>query len=94
MKAVRSVQTTGIDRLGPDIAGDAIARSSSKPSDLRFAAMSFRVTYATMSADDADLHDGYDRGIEAARARLGESHPLMIEARHIRVTASTRSDPR
>ena len=41
--------------------------------------MSFRVTYATMSADDADLHDGYDRGIQAARARLGESHPLMID---------------
>ncbi len=41
--------------------------------------MSFRVTYATMSADDADLHDGYDRGIEAARARLGESHPLMVD---------------
>ena len=36
----------------------------SRPGDLRFAAMSFRVTYATMSADDADLHDGYDRGIE------------------------------
>ncbi len=41
--------------------------------------MSFRVTYATMSADDADLHDGYDHGIEAARSRLGESHPLMID---------------
>ena len=34
--------------------------------------MTFRVTYATMSADDADLHAGYDHGIEAARARLGE----------------------
>ena len=32
-----------------------------------------------MSADDADLHDGYDRGIEAAGSRLGESHPLMID---------------
>ena len=55
------------------MAVDGIARGGPDTHDLRFAAMSFRVTYATMSADDADLHDGYDRGIEAARSRLGRA---------------------
>lgn len=38
----------------------------------------FRVTYATMSSDDDALHNGFDRGIEQAKERLGETHPFYI----------------
>ena len=39
----------------------------------------FRVTYATMSADDDALHEAYDRGIEEARTRLGAEHPFYVD---------------
>lgn len=38
----------------------------------------FRVTYATMSADDEGLHEAYDRGIEEARSWLGGRHPFPV----------------
>ena len=38
----------------------------------------FRVTYATMSADNEDLHKGYDEGIEEAKAELGRFHPAIV----------------
>jgi 1-pyrroline-5-carboxylate dehydrogenase len=38
----------------------------------------FRVTYATMTADNEDLHRGYDEGIEKARAWLGGRHPFYV----------------
>ena len=38
----------------------------------------FRVTYATMSADNEELHAGYDEGIEAAKAELGRFHPAVV----------------
>ena len=38
----------------------------------------FRVTYATMAADDEALHEGYDRGIAEARTRLGVVHPFYV----------------
>lgn len=41
----------------------------------------FRVTYATMSADDEELHAAYDAGIEQAAARLGRDHELVIDGR-------------
>ena len=43
--------------------------------------MTFRVTYATMSADDDALHEEYDRGIETARSWLGEDHGMHRERR-------------
>ncbi len=39
----------------------------------------FRVTYATMAADDDSLHEAYDEGIEAARRRLGAEHPFYVD---------------
>jgi len=39
----------------------------------------FRITYATMAADDDALHEAYDRGIEEARARLGNDHPFYVD---------------
>ena len=42
----------------------------------------FRVTYATLSADNDDLHDAYDRGIEIARSWLGESHNSLVNGEH------------
>jgi 1-pyrroline-5-carboxylate dehydrogenase len=43
--------------------------------------MSFRVTYATLSADDDELHAAFDRGIEVARGWLGAHHPNRIASR-------------
>jgi 1-pyrroline-5-carboxylate dehydrogenase len=40
--------------------------------------MAFRVTYATLSADNDELHAGYERGIEVARGWLGENHPFVV----------------
>src|SRR5205085_999211 len=38
----------------------------------------FRVTYATMSADNEQMHADYDKGIEQAKAELGEKHPFYV----------------
>jgi 1-pyrroline-5-carboxylate dehydrogenase len=38
----------------------------------------FRITYATMSADNEELHRLYDQGIETARSWLGKDHPLYV----------------
>jgi 1-pyrroline-5-carboxylate dehydrogenase len=39
----------------------------------------FRVTYATMTADDDALHEAYDLGIAEARSRLGAEHPFYVD---------------
>jgi 1-pyrroline-5-carboxylate dehydrogenase len=41
-------------------------------------ATTFRVTYATLTADDDELHRAYDRGIDAARSRLGGEQPIVV----------------
>jgi 1-pyrroline-5-carboxylate dehydrogenase len=38
----------------------------------------FRVTYATLSADDDGLHADYESASESVRASLGAAHPLWI----------------
>ncbi len=38
----------------------------------------FRVTYATMTADNEELHKGYDEGIEQAKAELGKTVPVVV----------------
>ena len=38
----------------------------------------FRVTYATLSADDDDLHAAYDAALADAKSAFGERHPLHI----------------
>jgi 1-pyrroline-5-carboxylate dehydrogenase len=38
----------------------------------------FRVTYATMSADDTELNAAYSAAVESVRAELGAQHPLWI----------------
>jgi 1-pyrroline-5-carboxylate dehydrogenase len=38
----------------------------------------FRITYATMSADNEELHQGYEKGIEVARSWLGQKHPFYV----------------
>jgi 1-pyrroline-5-carboxylate dehydrogenase len=38
----------------------------------------FRVTYATLSADDDDLHAAYDAALADAKAAFGARHPLHI----------------
>ena len=53
----------------------------------------FRVTYATLSADDDELQASYDTAVETARGRLGAIHPLRIgtQARACDETFATRS---
>ncbi len=55
--------------------------------------MTFRVTYATLSADNDALHAAFDRGIEVARGQLGAHHTNMIggEARDSGQTITTHS---
>jgi len=38
----------------------------------------FRVTYATLTADDDDLHAAYDAALADAKATLGRQHPLHV----------------
>lgn len=40
--------------------------------------MAFRVTYATLSADDDELHAAFDRGIDVARTMLGHHHHSVV----------------
>jgi 1-pyrroline-5-carboxylate dehydrogenase len=38
----------------------------------------FKITYATLRADNEDLHAAFESGVAAARARLGQSHANLI----------------
>jgi 1-pyrroline-5-carboxylate dehydrogenase len=53
----------------------------------------FRITYATMSADNEELHKLYDEGIEQAKAELGRTIPIVVngEERGDRDTYELRS---
>ena len=42
------------------------------------AKQAFRVTYATMKADDENLQQAYDEGIETAKSWLGQKHPFYV----------------
>src|SRR5438309_1830480 len=37
-----------------------------------------RITYATMSADNEELHAAYEKGAETARSWLGQKHPFFV----------------
>ncbi|MFN2591058.1 MAG: aldehyde dehydrogenase family protein [Actinomycetota bacterium] len=37
-----------------------------------------RITYATMSADNEELHRAYEQGLETARSWLGQKHPYFV----------------
>ncbi len=52
-----------------------------------------KITYATLRNDNEELHALFDRGIERARAQLGETHPLYVngEARDGEGTFEDRS---
>jgi 1-pyrroline-5-carboxylate dehydrogenase len=52
-----------------------------------------RITYATMSADNEELHAAYEKGVETARSWLGEKHPFYVngEARDGEGYAEERS---
>ncbi len=42
------------------------------------AEQAFRITYATMSADNEQLHAEYEKGIEVAKSWLGQKYPLYV----------------
>ena len=39
----------------------------------------FRVTYATLSADNEELHEAYEQGVRAARSWLGQTFPTVVD---------------
>ena len=39
----------------------------------------FRVTYATLSADNDDLHAAYEQGLQAARSWFGSTLPVYVD---------------
>jgi 1-pyrroline-5-carboxylate dehydrogenase len=39
----------------------------------------FKVTYATLSADNEELQSAYDAGLEQARSELGQTHPFYVD---------------
>ena len=41
-------------------------------------AAKLRITYATMSADNEELHAAYEHGVEVARSWLGDKHPFFV----------------
>ena len=41
-------------------------------------AQDFRITYATLSADNEDLQRNYDEAVERARAELGKEWPFVV----------------
>lgn len=45
--------------------------------------MTTEITYATMSADDPNLHRSFDQGLEAAQNLLGRDHPCFIDGEEI-----------
>jgi 1-pyrroline-5-carboxylate dehydrogenase len=38
-----------------------------------------KITYATLRADNEEMHIAFEAGVSAARARLGQSHPMIID---------------
>jgi len=65
----------GSDR-GPsqEASGVPITRAPSRER----AMATVKVTYATLSADNEDLHEGYDAAVRRAREILGRVHPMLI----------------
>ncbi len=41
--------------------------------------MAAKITYATMSADDEELHSAYDAAVVTERSRLGADHPFVVD---------------
>ena len=37
-----------------------------------------KITYATLSADNPELHEAFDRAVESARSQLGRTYPMFI----------------
>jgi 1-pyrroline-5-carboxylate dehydrogenase len=42
------------------------------------AQQAFRITYATMTADNEELHQRYEQAVEQARGQLGREHPFFV----------------
>ena len=38
-----------------------------------------KITYATLRADNEELHAAFEEAVVAARARLGGGHPMIID---------------
>ncbi len=54
------------------------------------AAPSVKITYATLSADNAELHAAYEAALARTRAELGRTYPLLIGGQERRATETFR----
>ncbi len=45
--------------------------------------MAFKITYTTMSVDDAEMHAKFDQAIERVKAMEGQSFPLIINGKEV-----------
>jgi len=48
----------------------------------------FKITYSTMSVDNAELHAEFDKGVELVKSKLGATYPLLINGKE-RMAAET-----
>jgi 1-pyrroline-5-carboxylate dehydrogenase len=48
----------------------------------------FKITYSTMSVDNAKLHEAFDAGVERVRAKIGSTMPMIINGKE-RTVAET-----
>ena len=55
-------------------------------------AQKFRITYATLSADNEDLQRAYDEAVERVRAELGKDYPIVVNGQE-RWTDETYEEP-
>jgi 1-pyrroline-5-carboxylate dehydrogenase len=54
----------------------------------------FRITYATMSADNEELQAAYDAAAERAKAELGKTYPVVVNGEERCATRPTTSPHR
>ncbi len=53
--------------------------------------MALKITYATMSADNEELNQAFERGAEDARSRFGQDHPFYVNG-EARMTADKHEE--
>ena len=99
MSGHRCLSRTAVQRPYSDVGeadapADTAATTVTDPKLDRPMAPRFRVTYATLSADNDDLHTGYEQGLQTARS-LVRQHPAGLrgdgESRTTGETSEVRS---
>jgi hypothetical protein len=98
MSGHRCLSRTAVQRPYSDVGeadapADTAATTVTDPKLDRPMAPRFRVTYATLSADNDDLHTAYEQGLQTARSWFGSTLPVYVdgESRTTSETSEVRS---